>query len=273
MRTQIWRLLTLFVLAAALWAQDSSPQAPPEIEEALRSRVSAYYELYQQGKLRQTEEFIAEEWRDAYYGISKNTIQNYEISELRFAPDFQSAEVVVLCESIVAVQSQGTLMKLPIRSRWKLVDGQWYALMGAPSGATITTPFGSLKSRPAGSEAAAVPGTVEPAGFVKPTPQSLATMYRLIGQPNLKYSTAGESPVTHAIAMENTGGPLLSLRREFPEMEGIEVTTDVEHIAKGERMIVSITYHPEDALVVGRKKLDFTILPLNQTFSLTLDFE
>jgi hypothetical protein len=254
------------VLAAAalLPAQEPFRTAPPEIEEALRTRVTEFYTLYQQGKYRQTEPYIAEESRDAYFATSKSPIHGFELKDIKFAEDFQSAQVVVTCQTTIAIQNSGTKVPLPVHSRWKQVEGQWYALMGrGEDGDTVNTPFGKMKfQKGEGSGALNVPRAVKPGSF--------AGMYTLSSGRVLKFSA--KEPVTQTIALSNKGPVPLKLRQETQDVDGLEIAIEPKQIEQGETMIVSFTYRPEVAKLEGKRKVEFTVLPINQAFMVTAEF-
>lgn len=256
------------VLAAAalLPAQEPFRKAPPEIEEALRTRVTEFYTLYQQGKYRQTEPYIAEESRDAYFATSKSPIHGFELKDIRFAEDFQTAEVVVTCETTIAIQNSGTKVPLPVHSRWKQVDGMWYALMGRGTNEdTVDTPFGKMKFKKGdGAAALNMPRPVKPA--------SLAGMYSLSGPRVMKFSASSDRPETHKITLSNKGPAPLKLRQETQNVDGLEIGVEPQEISQGETMTVSFTYRPDIAKLAGTRKVEFTVLPLNQAFMVTAVF-
>jgi hypothetical protein len=53
----------------------------------------------------------------------------------------------------------------------------------------------------------------------------------------------------------------------------MEIVTDPEKITPGQDMKISFTYKPEVARLDGKKRFEFTILPLNQAFSVTTQFD
>jgi hypothetical protein len=272
---RLWpqRLSLVLVFVPVLAAQDpfrqAPPKAPPEVDQALRSRVTQYYTLYQQGKYRQSEAYIEPEGRDAYYAIRKNTIYGFEVKDLQFAPDFQSAKVTVACQTTVAIQTSGSRMTLPVFSQWKLIDGEWYASMGPAQGESVNTPFGKMTFD--GSRAASK--APDPGATQLATANTLAKMFKLTGRRVLRFRADAKEPVTQTIVLSNTGQGTLELRREFHDIPGLEVATDPVEIANGQDMKISFTYKPEVARLEGRKKLEFTVLPINQAFVVTAQFD
>jgi len=268
--------ILLLAFVSILPAQDpfrqAPPKAPPEVEQALRSRVTEYYTLYQQGKYRQSEAYISPEGRDAYYAIRKNTIYGFEIKDIQFAPDFQSGKVSVVCQTNVAIQTQGGRMALPVFSTWKLIDGEWYALMGALQGESVNTPFGKMTFN-GGRAAVNTPNPGVAGGTDLATANTLATMFQLKGSPLLQFPANAKEPVTQTIVLSNTGQAKLHVRNEFHDIPGMEIATDPAEIKGGQDMTISFTYKPEVARLDGKKDLEFTILPLNQSFVVTAHFD
>src|SRR2546428_1726339 len=90
------------LLLTALSAQENTKffrKAPPDVEEALRARISDFYSFYQQGKFRQAESLVAEECRDLYYNMQKAPIRSFQLQNIEWADDFKSASVLVACLS------------------------------------------------------------------------------------------------------------------------------------------------------------------------------
>jgi hypothetical protein len=239
--------ILLLVLVSVLAAQDpfrqAPPKAPPEVEEALRSRVTQYYTLYQQGQYRQSEAYISPEGRDAYYAIRKNTIYGFEIKDIQIAPDLQSAKVTVACRTNVAVQTQGSRMTLPVFSQWKQIDGEWYALMGALKGESVNTPFGKM-TFDGGRATANGPDPGVAGGAQLATANVLANMFKLTGNRVLQFPADAKEPLTQTIVLSNTGQATLEVRREFHEIAGMEIAVDPAEIRSGQDMKISFTYKP-----------------------------
>jgi hypothetical protein len=103
-------------------------------------------------------------------------------------------------------------------------------------------------------------------------PESFAGMYRLGGRPVLKFSASSDQPATQTITVSNTGSAPLKLRQETQNVDGLEIGFDQQEIGRGETMTVSFTYRPDIAKMEGTRKVEFTVLPINQAFSVTAEF-
>src|SRR5207248_4487445 len=121
------------------------------------------------GKFRQAEGLVAEESKDFFYSANKPKYLGFEIKNIVYADDFTKAKAVVVTRMIV--MAPGFLDKpvpVPIPSRWKLVNGEWYWYIDEDE--LNMTPFGKMKSGtvpPGGSSVPAIPGPEEAAKLLE----------------------------------------------------------------------------------------------------------
>ena len=142
-------------MAAATFAQTApatpekstpqdSPPAPPEVDAALRARISQFYQLEVAGKFNQALQLVAEDTKDLFVGSSKPTYQTFEIQLIRYSDDFTKAQVVVLVTRLLPIQGfMGHPIPTRLPSRWKLENGQW-CFYADPQKDLPATPFGPL---------------------------------------------------------------------------------------------------------------------------------
>ena len=156
----MFRFATLLLCGGLCLAQTpaGSPPAPPEVDQALRARISEFYQDHVDGKFRQAEALVAEDTKDYYYAANKPKYLNFEISHVEYTDDFTRAKAVVTCETYVAAPGfVGHPLKVPVTSTWKVMDGQWYWYVDQSKG--VPSPFGQMtpgKGAPASGSAAPV---------------------------------------------------------------------------------------------------------------------
>jgi len=122
--------LSIFALfAAALSAQDPSElfhKPPADVDQALRARVSEFFELHVKGDFRRAESLVAEDTKDYFYDNNKPRYLSFEISKIKYNDDFTRAQVTVMCEQYVRFPGfPVTPMKVPTPSTWKIENGKW----------------------------------------------------------------------------------------------------------------------------------------------------
>lgn len=137
MRTFLPALL-IFSGFAFLYAAD----APPEVEQALRARVTEFNQLRIERKWRASEAFVAEDSKDFYYESKKPDLKAVKIEKIVFAPDFQSAIVTIHGKAEVSMPPVGIplLSEGSYADHWKLEDGKWCWYLDKST--VMETPFG-----------------------------------------------------------------------------------------------------------------------------------
>ena len=138
-------LLSLAVMAAGLaWAQDDpfDQPPPPKVEEALRSRITQFYDLFQEGKLREAEQFVAEDSRESYYIARKGRIHGFSIKEIYFGSDFKTAKALLTLKTMIPFAGPAPI-DVPMGTRWAWTDENWFMVLPqVRPGDQIQTPFG-----------------------------------------------------------------------------------------------------------------------------------
>ena len=146
------RFVALGLLSAmglGLWAQETPnlfQSAAPEVNEAVRKRVSDFYKLLEEGRFRQTDAYLAEDAKDVYYEQEKRRIRGHEIVRVNWADGFTKAVVVTVLQTDVVMRGSTIAVAAPISSRWRLEGNQWVMYFETTAGKP--SPFGSLKAGP-----------------------------------------------------------------------------------------------------------------------------
>ena len=273
------RLFPTFAVAAALFAwsapggaQTLARTAPPEVDDALKSRVARFYSHFQKGEFRQAEDMVDEASRELFYNAKKTRILDYAIGAVKYAEDFRAANVLVVCKAILTF-SGTTPVDMPLSSDWRFQDGDWWLHLSErarPEGADAGSPFGAMSF----SQQMAAPGSMmtPQASAAPPTIESLSKMYKVSAE-SLAFSIAAEEPVTQTVEVKNMAAGRLSLERSSGPIAGIEVAIEPASIEPGQDGKIHVTYDPKKAVHgAGRLRLDFTVMPIAQAFELYLDF-
>jgi hypothetical protein len=101
-----------------------------DFPEALRQRVTAYFEAWVHNDYRTASGFIHPDMREYYiFQVPKSAIQNYSVSEATCNPGKNICDVFSYIGRPVAIPGvkAGEPVSLPLTMRWVLAsDGQWY---------------------------------------------------------------------------------------------------------------------------------------------------
>lgn len=122
-------LLILLALAAPAWPQTALEQfrkAPPTVDQALRDRVTQFYQLHMEKKWRKVSDLVDEESQDAFIAQIKRNPLSFQINEIQYNDNYTRAKVMTLIEEERLIATGGiSRMKLPVQTEWRMVEGQW----------------------------------------------------------------------------------------------------------------------------------------------------
>lgn len=259
-------LLAWGAIAAPAQSNDPFRAAPPEVEEALKARVSQFYDYFKTAKFRQAEDLVVEESKELFYSAKKARIFGYEIRTVKFSEDLKEANVLVTCLAVVP-QLGSKPMSVPLPSTWRSVDGEWYLFFQTRQvGNELDSPAGKMHFNQElgapGSLAAVQPATLE----------SLKNMYA-VAPSSLNFSSQAAQPATRTFRVENRSKGVLTLAAESEPIPGVTLDFGDGKIAADETLTVSVTCNPQDLTVPGRHTLRFSVQPIAQYFDIELKLE
>ncbi len=141
MRFLKFSLLPLWCLLA--FSQDN---APPEVDQALRARVTQFYSANISGKWRDAFQVVADDMQNEYLAASKETYDRCDTIKITYSDNFTKATVRENCHGEYRWRNTHIPATIPLTSTWKVVDGQWYWYYLKPT--EVMTPFGLSTIRP-----------------------------------------------------------------------------------------------------------------------------
>ncbi|HUI76699.1 MAG TPA: hypothetical protein VLY24_02255 [Bryobacteraceae bacterium] len=227
----MYRLLMLALCMAAGYAQtpaDLFNKPPADVDQALRVRITEFFQDHVDGKYRQAEALVAEDTKDYFYNGSKPKYESFEIRDITYTEGYTRAKALVLCQQYLPIpEFIGKAVPVPTPSNWKLVDGQWYWYVDQSQ--LNQSPFGPLK---AGPGTAAGPLTMpNPDEVLKKASQQVRADKTAV---NLK--PGGSDQVTLA-----NGAPGVMTISLFSSIPGVTVTPDHLDLKSGEKAV--LTFH------------------------------
>jgi hypothetical protein len=115
-------LLSVIWLPLAAMAQTP----PPEVEQALRARVTEFLQYHVDGNFRKAFDLVAEDTKDSYFSSGKAQLQSFKIDDVKFTDSsFTRASVVATMSKIINVGTQDIPVSLPSTTTWKIENGKW----------------------------------------------------------------------------------------------------------------------------------------------------
>jgi hypothetical protein len=228
------RLILLAIFATASFAQNAGDlfnKPPADVDQALRARISEFFDLHVKGEFRKAEALVAEDTKDLYYSSNKTKYLSFEISRIDYSDNFTRAKATVLCEQYIMLPGfLGRPTKVPIPSTWKLVDGTWYWYVDPES--LRLTPFGTKMNpgppKQSGTATGAIPAipTTVPDFIYQQVKADKASLSLQVGE-------SDQVTITNSAP-----GPMnISLTGTVP---GVEVKLDRTVLNAGEKAVLTV---------------------------------
>ena len=210
----------------------STSPPPPEVEEALRSRITQFYDLFKEGKFREAEQFVAEDSRESYYSAQKGRVLGFSIKKIDFGFDFKTAQAMVTLKTVIPFAGSAPV-DLPVGTEWAWTEGSWFMVLPrVRPGDQIQTPFGT---KTIGPETAGMPESPE-SQFGMPDKEALKKMY-LEGAKQARVASESKAP-----AASGSKAPAASERKAPRTRRSILSYSLVQTQSKTpEEFIVSLT--------------------------------
>ncbi len=229
------------LLASALFAQnapDTTGDAPPEVDAALRARVNQFFQYEVEGKFRQAEALVAEKDKDFFVAANKPTYRDFSIKSITYSDQLTKATVLVNVSRLVPVPGfEGHPVPGVIPSRWKLENGAWCwyveprdlaaSPMGLPPGG-MPLPGGGIPQM--GGMAA--PGS----SSLPPIPNMMAAVRPDKSTLELKSS----APSSGQITFLNPLRAAVTLSVMSPPVPGLEVKLEHPDLKTGESAVLHV---------------------------------
>jgi len=229
-------LLGASIGGAAQNAPAGPPQgpAPPEVDAALRDRVTRFFQAQANGKYRQADQYVAEDTKDYFYVMYKAPLTKFEITKISYSDNFTKAVVGVRTEREIA-DALIPKMKLTNQesSDWKIENGLWCWTVDQD---VIQTPFGEMR-RPRTAQAGASSGATPDL-----TVPSVADMTRTVAADKSEVEL-GERKTDQVVFRNSLPGPI-KLSLDAPQTPGLEVKLDRPDVAPNGTARVVLTYDP-----------------------------
>lgn len=264
------RFAALAVFVPALCAQigsDILEKAPPDVEDALRARITQFYQHHVDGKFRLAEQLVAEDSKDFFYNASKPKYLKFTIGKIQYSENFTKAFATVICNMFVPFPGFANKpLDVPTPSRWKIENGQWFWYIDQE--ALLQTPFG--KRKPQGGDAAPAAGGALPSRI----PTDAREAQSLLSQVKADKSAVRLDPEkasSDQVVIENGLPGVVKLVLNLPEVAGLEAHLDRQELKPAGKATVTFSYKPVGK-APARVAATVTVEPTNQTIPVDVVF-
>jgi hypothetical protein len=266
------RFCCLALSAALLLAQDKkipSESAPPEVNTALRARISQFYQAHVDGKYRLADQVVAEESKDLFFAMAKPRYLGFEVVRINYLDEkFTTAEAVVNCQANWSIRGQNLKMNMPATSQWKLVDGQWFIVLTAPR--ERQTPFGTMHFPPPSDK-----DPNPPSGSVLPAdPKVLAQkILESVRADKSELTLSSYQPSSGEVKITNGMQGQVTLSVDLGGgFAGLTYSIDKKELKAGEVATIKFICEPKDASPKPVLNARILIEPINRELPVRLVF-
>jgi len=260
----------LFLLGslAACMAQNppaaAAPNAPPDVDQALRDRVTKFFQLQKEGKFRQAEQYVAEDTKDIYYNAPKSSYQSFEITKITYGDNFRKAVVVLKGPREMATPLGKMKFDTTQESAWKLEGGLWCWYVEPAH--DVRTPFGIVKP----SQTAGAPGT-PPKPAIKPLVSSVDELWKQVSADKqaVRFPANGGSA---EVVIRNSLPGSVTLKLQAPPTPGLEARLERDQIPAKASGRVLLKYTPQ-AQKPASTTVNVLVESTNQTIPIQVTFD
>jgi hypothetical protein len=263
-----WILTALLTCAVAAGqseatATDVFDKAPPELDEALRARVSKFFQAHVDGKFRMAEEVIAEDSKDFFYNMEKRRYFSFDIVRINYSNNFTQAIVVTANEMEWRSPRIGVMrVKPPVTSQWKFENGQWFWYVVPRT--DWDTPWGRMNPGPD------PPKNQIMAMFKGVDREQVRSQVKIDNQRILLKSYEASSGKT---VISNGMPGDIQLRMSAPPVKGLVVKIDKTTLKSGEQATITFDYKPETKEPKPRTDVTVNVDPIGQVYRISLTFD
>lgn len=252
----------------SLFAQDVPP---PEVDQALRARVSEFFQDHVDGHFRNAEALVAEDTKDYYFEAAKNRFTSFTIGEITYSDQFTKAAVKVDVKRMTRFGPgfPETLVDTPMTTMWKIEEGKWVWYL--PPSERAPNPMGSSSS----------PQTSPPPDSANKLPDLSDKAMKERAQEILKKSGVDKIAVSFPAARESSDqvifhngqqGTVRVYLDAGPQVDGFTAKLARNDVKANEDVVVSLHYAPGKKPPPERVVLKLNVMPFSQSFPIIVNF-
>ena len=258
----------LLLWAAGCLAQDPAAlfdKAPPNIDEALRARVTKFYQAHVEGKFRAADALVAEDSKDAFFEADKTRCRSFNIMSVKYSDNFSRAVAVVACDTDFPMpMGRPMAVKMPLRSQWKTVDGQWFWYLDPISEREVVTPFGIRN--PQNPQQPAAPTAPQVA------PMDVEGLFKQVKTDKQEVSFDPSAAGVNRVLVTNQMPGSISISLEPATLEGLDLQLDRTSLAQGQSAVLSIRYEPVKDRKPSAAVVRVVVSPLRMALPIQIRF-
>lgn len=275
------KTLSVFVFLALfqpVFAQDAAPspsQPPKDVDDALRARVTQFYQNYITGKFSDAYAMVAPEAQNAFIESGKAEYQECRTTKVEYGDNFTTAQVSEVCKGEWHWHGHTSPSDIPVASNWKILNGQWVWYWVKPR--TVPNPF-------APNGVTVLPPDYDPNATAKSIPKDLhAVAQNILHKVNvdkMSVSLRADSQSKDEVHVRNDMPGAVHLALAPSPVAGMTATASKVDLKANETAVITVSYAPDDKSIVcgecasriRRAWVQLTVEPTEQVFQIEVNF-
>lgn len=252
----------------------------PEVDQALRARVTEFFQAHVDGNYRKAFEVVAEDTKDYYFETEKIRFKSFKITDISFSSDFTDALVQLTAQREMKMRYDFPVVveTVPMKTHWKIENGKWcFYEHDRPAWITAMGPSDRDKLKPqtpvAGATTPPVGQDLSPAGIA-------ALGSQIIQQSAIDKSELTlplDRPSTEQVVFHNgQEGTVKVTLADGAKPAGLTAELDKTDVNAGGNAVVKIRFVPPADLAAGFVPANFTLRlvmePFSMVFPITVKF-
>ncbi|HLH45127.1 MAG TPA: hypothetical protein VKV74_19210 [Bryobacteraceae bacterium] len=267
----------LLLLPLGAFAQAPAPQPPPEVDRALRTRVTEFFQDLVDSKFVEAFDYVAADTKNYYFNSAKTPLKEFKIRDIQYESGFDKAAVKLDVKrdwtfSLSAQQNAQATVDVPMTTTWKLENGKWVWSNEAPPGSWLTAMGPSdvpLLKRSADGSVTGLPPKLTPDTI-------MAAAQKIFQQSNVDKSEitlAADKKSSETVRFHNGAQGTVHLELNVPQLPGLSARMDKADVNFGEDATVEVSYEPSgEGGAPNPAALYLTVIPLDQRFEVKVNF-
>jgi len=239
-------------------------KAPPDIDEALRARVTQFYQAHQEGKFRAADQMVAEDSKEAFFGMDKPRCRVFTIGNIKYSDNFTRAQVMISCDTEMMLMTGRIPVKRPLSSKWKVVDGQWFWYIDPPTRGETVTPFGISKPQE--------PGTSSAPPDLRGLFVDRETVTKSVKADKTQFTFEPDGAASGQVVLTNQMPGSITLSLETRAAPGLTFKLDRTTLNRGERAVLSVRYEPVEGHAPSATAVQIVVSPTDQVIPVKVSF-
>lgn len=267
----------LFLSSGPVFAQTAPP---PEVDQALRANVNAFFQDFVDGKFRAALDYVAQDTQDYYFAAPKAEMKKFKIESIEYSDDFSKASVRMAVTRVEHWRAEGFSQDTDVDqtwdTSWKLENGKW-VYHDAPKTSGWVTPMGpSSDLAAAGATAKTEPRKINDGTMAAEAQRILNQGGKNTGVTPDAVTLSVDKPSSAKVVFHNNvpGAVSISLLNVPSDLPGFSAKIDKRNVNAGQDADVQLSFDPSAGgqPKTGSLTMYVVVEPFQQAFPFKVNF-